>query len=81
MSYRRIEVNDFRPGRAPRTTVVYVPAEVDPATVQVLAPVVDRLMADAGGLAPLAVVAALAERLADEQAYEREAGRRGVLAL
>lgn len=71
----RVQVDDFSVTR--RTTVVYV---APPDGLDRLRPVVGRLtFVDRN--AHLAFIAVAAERLADTEAYEREAMRRGVLPL
>lgn len=87
----RLEVERFdTTASVPRTTVVYVPSvnELDPAIAAHLQPHVARVVEEVAQQldrhpedAALLLAAELAERLADAQAYDREAARRGVLAL
>lgn len=72
----------------PRTIVAYFPTEVAPELVERLRPVVDKAIADAVGAlgvtaadARLLLAVEVAQLAADGEAYEREAARRGVLAL
>lgn len=81
----RLEVTE---GRPLRTTVAYVDTDVAPALAEQLRPVVDqaveavaeRLNLHAGD-ARLLLAGELAKLRADDEAYERVCGRRGVLAL
>jgi hypothetical protein len=74
----RVEVDRFDQGRH-RATVLYVDADHPPPDLAArLAPVVEDAVARLGR--PDARLL-LAERIADAEAYEREAARRGVLAL
>lgn len=81
----RLEVTD---GRPLRTTVAYVDTDVPPALVEQLHPIVDQAVARAAaaanlipGDAALLMAGELAQLRADDEAYERVCGRRGVLAL
>ncbi len=81
----RIEMTE---GRPLRTTVAYVDTDVAPALVEQLRPVVDQAVEDVTarlnlhvGDVRLLLAGELAKLRADVEAYEREAARRGVLAL
>lgn len=86
MTTCRIEVDTLNPRR---TLVAYFDTDVPPALAEQLRPVVDDALAQvrAGGLnlidsdACLLLAAEVAQLVADGEAYEREAARRGVLAL
>jgi hypothetical protein len=73
--------------RGLRTTVAYVPAGVDQARAEQLRPVADEAVAQVvalgltAGDARLLLALEVAKAAADAEAYEREAARRGVLAL
>jgi hypothetical protein len=72
--------------RGLRTTVAYVPA-VDPALAEAVRPIAEAAVAQlvAAGMhagdARLLLALRVAQAQADAEAYEREAARRGVLAL
>lgn len=73
-------------GRGLRTTVAYVPA-VDPALTEAVRPIAEAAVAQlvAAGMhagdARMLLALKVAQAQADAEAYEREAARRGVLAL
>lgn len=73
-----------RPGLE-RTTVVYVPSvdELAPDVVELVQPHVNRILDTLGEQTDDVwfLLAELAEQIADGAAYDREAARRGVLAL
>lgn len=84
----RCEVDHFHAGSR-RTTVRYIdPDEVDPAAKAAAAPMVDHATAELMAATQLCredarmlLLAMAIELEADSEAYEREAARRGVLAL
>lgn len=83
----RIEITEIVAGR-PTTTVHFFPTEVAPALAERLRPVVDDVVARAAAAADLIpsdaallLAGGVAQLAADAEAYEREAVRRGVLAL
>lgn len=82
----RIEVTDYSTGQRPRTTVWFVTEEdrqIARRHAAALDPIIDRALAGLGGVPDGAtkLAALLVEAAADADAYEREAMRRGVLAL
>jgi hypothetical protein len=82
----RIEVDDFSAGRG---VVLYLtPVQLHPDRAEALAAIIERAVDDlsvaTGESRRWAREALLAEvvlRFADDEAYQREAGRRGVLPL
>lgn len=81
----RIEVTE---GRPLRTTVAYVDTDVPAALAAQMRPVVDQAVEDVAarltmhaGDVRLLLAGELAKLRADDEAYERVCGRRGVLAL
>jgi hypothetical protein len=81
----RLEVTE---GRPLRTTVAYVDTDVPPALTDLLRPIADQAVEAVAarcnlhaGDARLLLAGELAKLRADCEAYEREAARRGVLAL
>ncbi len=86
-SLARLEITEVVAGR-PATTVHFFPTDVPPALVERLRPIVDQAVARAAvaaNLIPsdaaLLLAGEVAHLAADAEAYEREATRRGVLAL
>lgn len=84
----RLQVDEHCAGAPPRTTVLYVPEKPDGVDAPTVTAAVRRIL---DGVAVLerrgvpdprwVLAACLVELAADEAAYEREAARRGVLAL
>ncbi len=81
----RLEVTE---GRPLRTTVAYIDTDLPPALAAQLRPIVDQAVEAVAARCNLhasdvrlLLAGELAKLRADDEAYEREAARRGVLAL
>lgn len=80
----RIEITERDAVHGLRTAVAYFPLRIDPELADQVRPIVEEAVAALTMLGPdarLALASEIVKRAQDAEAYEREARRRGVLAL